>query len=568
MSSSPPFQRLAITAPPDDWFHGIARSMFELYRGGLAALGCEIREVPVEWFVVPDAGRIANLLEELREFRPQAAFGLPKGAYALICRLPGGQGKWRPNLFTDVLDIPTICLWDHAPLELADQLLYPHPADPSESAAGAMERLAQALAHPRLIHWSPDTYQTGLMQRLGLAGPNPVIQESLPSLPGFAPHADAQSAPGAAFVGHFYQGVAKYPDPLLSRLADDFIGRWLAAANEPAWDVLAECAGALDPKVRKRLAMDLDQTYFWHFAHELTLNRAQTERRLRALGKAAVPVTCYGNLRTDAGGVPANLSSVPAQIPFGPELARLLSRHEITIDVHSPGSTHGYSHKPLLAFASGGFMLVDRKRDFIQAFGDAGAAVSYANDLDAKVERFLANPDYRRETGDEIRETIRERFQLMDVLLRVLETARLYAKADSPATQRAQARQSTVVKDLLAQLRTRWYWRGASVRREECRVAIQAPPRAWQCCAEIPISPDRNLREPHLRVGLRVEYGRFGIALVKGRRVEDERFVSATSDPVTVTMELPRSTRTKVVFRNAVESASRAAVMEASLCDR
>lgn len=55
---------------------------------------------------------------------------------------------------------------------------------------------------------------------------------------------------------------------------------------------------------------------------------------------------------------PANPASFPELVPFGPELARLLARHEVTIDVHSPGATHGYSHTPLPTFASGGFMLV------------------------------------------------------------------------------------------------------------------------------------------------------------------------------------------------------------------
>src|SRR5690348_11001052 len=108
---APPFQRLAITVPPD-WFHGISRAMYELYRDGLAALGCEICEVPVEPFLFPDAGRIPRILEQLRDFRPQAAIGLPKGSFALLCRLPAGRDGWRPNLFTDILEIPAICLWD------------------------------------------------------------------------------------------------------------------------------------------------------------------------------------------------------------------------------------------------------------------------------------------------------------------------------------------------------------------------------------------------------------------------------------------------------------------------
>ena len=40
-----PFKRIAITAPPDGWFHGIARSMYNIYREELVALGFDIFDV-------------------------------------------------------------------------------------------------------------------------------------------------------------------------------------------------------------------------------------------------------------------------------------------------------------------------------------------------------------------------------------------------------------------------------------------------------------------------------------------------------------------------------------------
>ena len=101
----------------------------------------------------------------------------------------------------------------------------------------------------------------------------------------------------------------------------------------------------------------------------------------------------------------------------------LIARHEVTVDVFNPGSVHGYSHKPMLAFAAGGFMLVDRRRDFVRAFGDAGEQVTYDQDLDAKIDRFLTNPHDLVEVREAIRETIFARFQLKDVLLRVLDEA-------------------------------------------------------------------------------------------------------------------------------------------------
>jgi len=401
--------------------------MFDIYREALVQLGFEIFDVPVETFLVPDVARIVNLVADLRTFRPQLALGLSKGSYALICRLPPDRNGRRSNLFTEVLDIPTICLWDHAPLELAEQLLA-HPADPVESASGAMETLRRALTHPRLIHWSPDTGQTQIMEELGFLRPDRVIQESLPSLPCFhSPTASVKeaSAPGVAFIGHFYQDPPEYPDPALEILATEAIQEWLSDTRQPLWYVLAEHLDGMDPDQRRRLGLDRDHTYFWHFAHRLILHSAQTARRLNILGSAGVPVACYGDLKMDVPDVPRNLTPILGNIPFGPELAAVLARHTITIDVFNPGSIHGYSHKPMMTFAAGGFMLVDRKRDFVHAFGEAGEAVSYDQDLGAKIERFLTNPAYRFEVRDAIRETIAARFQLKDVLTRVLLSDRV-----------------------------------------------------------------------------------------------------------------------------------------------
>src|ERR1044071_8227947 len=118
---------------------------------------------------------------------------------------------------------------------------------------------------------------------------------------------------------------------------------------------------------RAALALDRDQTHFWHFANRLIRYEAQTPFRLHVLGSARVSVACYGNLRTSAPDVPPNLIAEPGHIPIGPHLAAALARHPITIDVANPAFVNGYSHKPILGLASGGFLLVNRKRDSILA---------------------------------------------------------------------------------------------------------------------------------------------------------------------------------------------------------
>jgi hypothetical protein len=330
----------------------------------------------------------------------------------------------------------------------------------------------------------------------------------------------------------------------------------------------------MDRDLRTRLALHPDQTYFWHFAHRLIVHRAQTVLRLKMLGSAGVPVACYGNLRTDVPGVPRNLTSIPGNIPFGPELAAALIRHSIAVDVFNPGSIHGFSHKPIMAFAAGGFMLVDRRRDFVRAFGEAGEAVSYDRDLGAKIERFLTNPQYLIEVRDAIWETIFTRFQLRDVLTRVLDAAfhgtESIRDGQTPARQLDPPPQIVVFKNLLKKIRSKSEWSGASVEFKD-GTALVAAPQQWGYAAAIRIPGGvKSMQEPHLRLNLIVETGRIGIAALlddTGALIA-EQFISANNGPIGITVELPKKGVSTVILRNTVDVVSRARVLEASLCDR
>jgi hypothetical protein len=207
-NSDLPIRRVVVTVPPESWFRGVDFSLFVAYRKALMDLGIEIFEAPVDAFEPPDPVRIEALLEGLRAFRPELAIGIPHGNYGLACRLAAGRDGYRPNLFCDVLEIPLLCYWDHAPLELADLLLAPHPGAPDESRPGAYQALRSVLTHPKLIHWSRDSGQTRVMQELGFADARNVIQDYSPALPGFQAAETSGTAPGepsVSFIGHFYQ---------------------------------------------------------------------------------------------------------------------------------------------------------------------------------------------------------------------------------------------------------------------------------------------------------------------------------------------------------------------------
>lgn len=557
-----PFSRIAVTAPPQAWFHGITRLTYELCRQALVDLGASVFEVPVDAFLPPDPGRISDIADDLRSFRPDLAFGLPYLSQALVFRLPPERDGWRPNLFTDVLGVPTLGSWDHAPLELVEQLLTPHPAGPADSCDGVMASLQRALVHDRVIPWSRDSGQSLLMRDLGLISSAPV-QEMTPALPATRfGQAGTGEVADVAFIGHFYQSAPGHADPALTALAGDAIADWRACGGT-MWDSLQARISSLPAARQRELRLGVDDSFFWSFAHRTIVHDAHTENRLHLLGAAGVPVACYGDLKTELPGVPDNLAAIPGHIPFGPALDATLARHPITVDVTSPGFPRTISQKLFRGFDSGGFMLVDRKPDFIATFGDLGEAISYADgaDLAAKIDLYLAKPALRREIGDDMRARIASDRKLPDVLARVLDRA---AERRLPPAARSPRQQLPVdAVDVLGRIKRSHLFFGASLHRRDEGIRIVTPAKAWRYAAVLKVNGRR------LRLTLRVETGQLavGVAVPGKTTLLDDRFVSPSRQPVDLDIELPADTAVTIVFRSSVEGRSEAFVARALLYD-
>lgn len=556
-------QRVAVVVPPADWLQGILRAYHDLYRQALGGLGFATIDVPLQAFLQPDAGRLADLLAELRSFRPQAAISLSVGSWLMSCRLPAGRGGWAPNLFTEVLDIPAICLWDHAPLDLAASLFE------AFEMPGALAALRRELAHPRLIHWSRDSGQTRLMRELAFLPAGQLIAEPSPILPGFVPDEDA-AAPreDVAFVGHLNYHPRPWPDPILATLAQEVVDETLQAPDRPVWDTVLRKTATLP-------ALDPDRSAFWRFAHRAIVYEAQAALRLALLGGSGAPTTVYGNL--DPARAPANLTSVRGHIPLGPPLARTFARHAITVDVASPAFIDGFSHKPVLGFAAGGFVLLNRKRDFVAAFGAEGEAVSYSgvDELAAKIDLYLTKPALRREIGQAIRARLFARHGLQATLARVLERATDEIAPRAPYRAPSLERPSLPVLDLLPRLR-RWgerrppWWHPGRLRRRRDFVAsCDAEDWGYAASAALPRGVTR-LKEPHLLVTVAADAGRLGVGLLRDPYAPPflEHFVSPSRAPVELTLELPHDASVQALLRKTSEEPARGRVTRLLLCDR
>lgn len=558
-------QRIAVVVPPAGWLNGVLRAYHDLYREALTGLGLATIDVPLQAFRPPDAGQIADLIAELRAFRPQAAISLSVGAWLMSCRLPADRDGWGPNLFTEILNIPALCPWDHAPIDFADALFEAIEVPDARTA------LRRELTHPRLIHWSRDSGQTRLMGDLGFLPAGKVIAEPSPILPGFAPDKDAPAPrEDVAFVGHLNHNPQPWPDPTVLPLVQEIVEEILQAPGQPAWDIVRRRTAAVP-------ALDPDCSAFWRFAHRVIVYDAQAALRLSILGRAGAPTTVYGNL--DPAGAPANLTSVRGTIPLGPPLARTFARHAVTVDVASPSFIDGFSHKPVLGFAAGGFVLFSRKRDFVATFGDAGEAVSYssADELAAKIDLYLTKPALRREIGDAIRANLFARHTLHATLTRVLEQAAGEIAVRAPCPASPATRPSVPVLDLLP-LVHRWeveaprpWWRFVRFRRRLAGVDVFCDAADWGYAASAPLPAKlTRLKEPHLLVTVATEVGRLGVGLLRDPCAPPfvEHFVSPSRAPVELTLELPPDDSVRPLFRKTSDEPMRARITRLLLCDR
>lgn len=557
-----PFQRIAVTMPPPNWFHGIAAELARIYRDGLKDLGIDVIEVPVEAFLPPDLGWIARLKDAMLSFRPELAIGLSHASYALICRMPPDRDGYRRNFFTEVLDLPTICLWDHAPMDLAFSVLGPLPETAAGSRPGAMAELQRALKHPRIIHWSRDRQQSRIMTELSLADAAHIVHVPAPALPPFVNSRNAGIRPAAdvGFVGHLYQALAADWDAEVRMLAAGALG---CLDNGNLWNAVVAGIDAMPQEARARLRLSCDETFFWQFAHRFILHDAQTVTRLAALGAAGVPVACIGNIDFSVSGVPDNLVDGGTHVDFAAGLPKALSACAITLDVLNPGFIDGYSHKPVLGFAAGGFVLLNRVNGFVESFGEAGEAVSWTShaDLAAKIDRYLTRPALRQEIGDAIRAEIAARHTLSHALRRVLDFAA--ELRDSPPNPEKNALVTGGNSNsLLARWRTHAHWQGAMLMRSSDGLELVCGD-AWTYAAELPLMA-AEAGGGHLILRLSVRSGRIAVTVVPTDRqdVVLNEVLVGPSAPAAAEVDIPLLWQepVSVILRDAADGGSRALI--------
>jgi hypothetical protein len=348
-------------------------------------------------------------------------------------------------VFRDVLELPTILIWDHGALQFSQLILSPLSKRAADASGGCIERLRRALNHQLFVHYSPDKGHIETMDALGILDAGKVQSFIHFAFPVYAregrDHAAAGSlAPRLAFAGNVYlEGSRKLSyrdDPILAGIESRMLEARRANITASFWQLIVAELDRYDERTLTKLALQPDSTFFWSFVHDEIEIVGNTEARLEMLGALRHEIEFFGNfVEPQMGAVLRHQYGLRMREPLDciSGLPSLYRNSELIIDVINAGYISGTSPKVASCLAAGGLILFDRKQDFRDEFGEAADLIMYhSNDhLGSLIEEYLGRPQLRREVSSILRDRVLREFTFTAFCKRVL--------ADEPAWCAARA---------------------------------------------------------------------------------------------------------------------------------
>jgi len=420
--------RIVATLPPHVWFGGVDYNFAVEMAEELRTLGAVVFDLDVAGFTSGNDVYIHDAIEALKTFRPDVAVSLPNAVYALICATKGR------NVFKDILEIPTLMLWDHGLLQLPRQVLHHWPSTPAEAMGGCVRRLRKALNHSLYLHYSPDRGHIAALDKLGVIKSSEVRFFVQPASPNFVRHGCRTAPPTAfhtrmSFAGNVYlQAARDLPfrnQPVLAGIESRVLAAKKSRLTECLWDLIMAEIDALDKPTRKELRLDANSTFFWNFMHEEIELVGNTEVRLSVLTGLKREYEFFGNF-VEPKSVPTLRDQYRIRfrkcLDYFTELPLLFMNSDVIVDVVNLGYNTGVSAKVMGCFACGGLMLFDYKDDFFQSMGEIGNQVMYrsVDHLNSLVEEFLGNPRKRRDVSRYIQHRVCTEFNFGALSQRIL----------------------------------------------------------------------------------------------------------------------------------------------------
>ncbi|HKB35266.1 MAG TPA: glycosyltransferase, partial [Gemmataceae bacterium] len=273
--------------------------------------------------------------------------------------------------------------------------------------------------HPDLHHFAWDTGHMDAFRRLGLA---PAKRLHWRPVATYAPFLEtgavAETIPqtiDVAFCGNVYlaslQKSPYWQDPFFHDLAQRIADRRVRELHRSSWELLLEETDRLPEKVRRAHQLTTDRKEFWTFYIFAVWQAANTLVRLQVLGGVRRPVHLFG-MFADPETV-QQLDRYPnlhyqRNCDHFTELPRTFASVKVNICLTNSLIIQGTPSKLIDCLASGGFALCEPKQDLVRLFGPRVEKIFFhsVEELNAKIDYYLAHAEERRALVEEFRETI------------------------------------------------------------------------------------------------------------------------------------------------------------------
>ncbi|HLG85842.1 MAG TPA: glycosyltransferase [Alphaproteobacteria bacterium] len=404
--------RIAVTLPPEKWFGGYDRRAAEILIEQLEhRFGLAFHRVDTKPFAGGDLAGQLDLVDEVRAYQPDLAISLSNAGYGLMCALKATGA----NIFTDILGVPLLLLWDHGLFQFPSIILSESPSEESD----AIRRVRERISRPLMFHSAIDSGQVDEMRRIGLLATDNV---SVVAAAAYKPYLNYGENDGdylndIAFAGNVYlsdRHARAFPKaPIAGRCYDAVLSAKRTMPLAVAWNLLTEQIQKLSEAERHESRLDFDQAYFWEFANQLIGAQCNTQARTEVLNSIDRRVSFYGAF-ADPEGIPRlgeRMQHVDykGSVDFADGLPEVYARSKILVDITNAAFITNCSSKPICCFAAGGFALFDFKPDAVSLLGPESEKVMYRDmaDLNSKIDYFLSHDRERRDLAAHIRGIVR-----------------------------------------------------------------------------------------------------------------------------------------------------------------
>ena len=428
--------RLVATLPPRHFFGGnnLLRAHDQI--AALKTLGATVYEFDTEAVYTNNQSEIERQTDAIVAFHADAVVGTPHAGYVMqggMTARPGDPTRRYRNIFLDDLELPAVLYWDHALTQAARYCLSAWPEHPRESEKGALDTLKELFSHPRAVHFFPDTGHAEVLGELGMGSFDETawyVQEVAKPFVRSGSERPDKYHEDVAFFGNLYLATSKaipYSDAVgIAELRDKVRTACAANWSLSAFQAYSDAIADLDPDIRSSLRLDRDQSFYWRFLFDELSRFMNGEHRLNILQSSGRPIACFGNFNDPgSSALMTNKCVFRRALPYDETLADAFRRTRIVVDVVNAPFINGFSVKPMVCLASGGFVLTNRKADFIRSLGPMANEIVYddAEELTRKLDHFLTNDRERAELTQELGTIIRREFTAEALFARTLPAA-------------------------------------------------------------------------------------------------------------------------------------------------